>query len=409
MFGFLKKMDRRTRVILFTCYFAFFVNGSFSLMMGSAMPDLRAAFRLSDTFSGVLLSAHSVGNLIAGIVGSLIPLYLGERKAIMLMSSLAGAGFLMMISGGNPVWLFMAFVFTGFARGSVTSFTNRTVNRISAGSPQAANCLHASFAIGAVTAPLVFLLLSRLISWRAALLYIVALSAVSILNLRRMKLDVEYPDRNDRANRTLVFLKNPSYLILAMMMLFYMCSEYSINGWLVTYIQNKEELLSAFHATGEELEAAVKAYSQTMATLMWVLMFTGRLICAALLSKISKKKLLMCSGFGVVICYVLMISSASLPLVTIAVAGLGLCMSGMSPTIYSDAAIYTNTYPLATSFLLVFGSVGSILMNTIVGALADRFSFHAAMNAITVSIVLLAIFGVLNITVKTRMPEGAQN
>ena len=35
----------------------------------------------------------------------------------------------------------------------------------------------------------------------------------------------------------------------ARMMFCYLCSEYAINGWLVTYIQSKTELLSAFGQT----------------------------------------------------------------------------------------------------------------------------------------------------------------
>ena len=405
MFSFIKKLGKNERAILYTCFFAFFCNGSLSLMMGSAMPDLKAAYNLSDTVSGLFLSAHSAGNLIAGFISGLVPLYLGQKKSIILLSSLAFIGFAMMIIWGNPVWLFLAFVFTGLGRGSVSNFDNRMVNLLSGGSPVGTNLLHSSFAVGAIVTPMIFLVVSRAMGWRAAMGVVVVFGCISLFNLSRMKLKQDKMDRKDKTNSTVSFLKNPSFLILAMMMFCYLCSEYAINGWLVTYIQNKESLLASFGKTGEELTAAVKAYSQSMATLLWTVMLAGRLFCAWMSTKVHQKKLMMIASFGVAIFYGLMLTSASIPMATICVAGLGFCMAGICPMIYSDAAIFTNTYPMATSFILCIGSGGAILMPTVVGTLAERFGFTGGMSAIFVTIVLLVVFAVLNVVVKTRVPK----
>ena len=404
MFSFIRKLDKNEKFVLFSCFFAFFCNGTFSLMMGSAMPDLKAAYGLSDTVSGLFLSAHSIGNLIAGFISGLVPLYLGQRRSIVLLSSLAFIGFAMMILWGNPVWLFVAFVFSGLGRGSVTNFDNRMVNLLSGGDPVGTNLLHSSFAVGAILAPMIFLVVSRLFGWRAALAVVVVLGCISLSNLGRMKLKQDKLDRKDKTNSTVEFLKNPSFLILAMMMFCYLCSEYAINGWLVTYIQNKESLLSGFGKTGEELTTAVKAYSQSMATLLWAVLLCGRLFCAWLSRKVHQKKMMMVASFGVAVFYGLMLLSASIPTVTVCVAGLGFCMAGICPMIYSDAAIFTNTYPLATSFILGIGSGGAILMPTVVGTLAERFGFTGGMSAIFVTVLLLVVFAVLNVTVKTRAP-----
>lgn len=407
MFDFFKKMDKRAKAVLLACYFAFFCNGTLSLMMGSMLPDMKAAYGLSDTVSGLFLSAHSAGNVIAGFVSALVPLFLGERKSIMLLSGMAILGYMMTVLWGNPVWLFLAFILIGFGRGSVTNFTNRTVNRLTGGSPSASNCLHATFAVGAIVAPLLFLFLSTRFGWRAGPAVVAVFFCLNVLSLSRMKLDQEYPDRKDSTNRTLVFLKNPSFLILAGMMFCYVCSEYSVNGWLVTYIQNKQNLLASFGKSGAELEQAVKAYSQTMATLLWIVMLIGRLSCAYATSKISQKKLMTGLSLGIIVFFALLLSSSSIPLVTVSVAGLGLCMSGMSPMIYSDSAIFSNAYPMATSCLIVVGTGGSIIMNMIVGALADRFGFDAGMRAIFVTVILLGVLAVLNVAVKTRRPQEA--
>lgn len=403
MFGFIKELSKEKRTVLFTCFFAFFCNGAITLTMGSAMPDLKLAYGLSDTVSGVLLSANSIGNMVAGFVSGLVPLYLGRKRSIILMSALAFIGFLMMVLWGNPFWLFLAFLFAGTGRGSVSNFNNRTVNILSNGSPAAANLLHGCFAIGAIVTPMVFLLLRTYVGWQAGILVVVLYGCISLWNMSRMQLDDDRPSREDKTQVTLSFMKDPSFIILALMLFCYLCSEYAINGWLVTYIQNKQALAASFGSTGAALSQAIAAYSQTMATLLWIVMLVGRLICAALSARISQKVLMAVASVGVAIFFGLMLLSNSVATVTFAVAGLGLCMSGICPMIYSDASMFTNKYSMATSTLLAIGSIGGVIMPITVGALAERFGFTGGMSAIMVSVVLLVVCAVLNVALKNRL------
>lgn len=403
MFGFIKELSKEKRTVLFTCFFAFFCNGAITLTMGSAMPDLKLAYGLSDTVSGVLLSANSIGNMVAGFVSGLVPLYLGRKRSIILMSALAFIGFLMMVLWGNPFWLFLAFLFAGTGRGSVSNFNNRTVNILSNGSPAAANLLHGCFAIGAIVTPMVFLLLRTYVGWQAGILVVVLYGCISLYNMSRMQLDDDRPSREDKTQVTLSFMKDPSFIILALMLFCYLCSEYAINGWLVTYIQNKQALAASFGSTGAALSQAIAAYSQTMATLLWIVMLVGRLICAALSARISQKVLMAVASVGVAIFFGLMLLSNSVATVTFAVAGLGLCMSGICPMIYSDASMFTNKYSMATSTLLAIGSIGGVIMPITVGALAERFGFTGGMSAIMVSVVLLVVCAVLNVALKNRL------
>jgi len=101
----------------------------------------------------------------------------------------------------------------------------------------------------------------------------------------------------------------------------------------------------------------------------------------------------------------MMLLSGNMLTVSLSVAGLGFCMAGICPMIYSDAAIFTNTYPMATGALLAIGSAGAIAMPTIVGATAEKFGFTGGMSAILVTVCLLVVFAVLNVVVKTRKPQ----
>lgn len=394
-------MDKASRKILGICYFAFFFSGIFSLMMGSLLPDIKAEYALSDGQSGLLLSGHSLGNLLAAITSGLVPLVLGKRKSMMVLSSLTIIGFAMMLLYGNPIWLVVAFVLTGIGRGSVSNFNNGTVGQLSGGSPAASNLLHGSFAVGALSAPLVFLLANNLGGWKAAVGIILLLGVFVVAGFSQMRFTEDRPNPQDKNQSSMAFLKNRSYLIWAGMMLCYLCGEYSINGWLVTFLQNKSSLLQVFDAAGEGL----RTYSQTMASLFWALMLVGRLVCAALSAKIPQKQLLVVTSMGSVAFFALLLLGESLWLVTLSIAGLGLCLAGICPMIYSDATVITNQYPMGTSILLALASIGAILMPSVVGFTADAYGFTGAMGCILLAFVLLLVLAICNLLLPVEKME----
>ena len=398
----MKKLDRQQKRLLYTCFYAFFVNGLVTLTLGSMMPDLKAAWGLTDTQGGVLLSAYSTGNMVAGFVSGVIPLYLGRRRSIAMLSSLCVVGMVMVAVFGAPALLFLAFLFAGTGRGSVTNFNNRMVNILTDGDPAAANLLHGVFAAGAIVAPMIFLALRGLISWHAGPIFVAVCGTLSVVNFSRAVVPDDHPSRADKANRSMAFMKEPAFLVAAAMMLFYICSEYAINGWLVTYIQHKEALAASFGKSGEALEAAIRAYSQTMATLLWAVILVGRLFCAWLSERVSVKKLILIASVGEVLGFAGMLRADTIPMVTVSVAVLGFCMAGICPMIYADAAYYTNNFPQATGALVVISAIGGMLMPTVVGVLADARGFGGGMAAILGAIVLLAVFSAVNAALRPK-------
>ena len=402
MHTFLTTFDERTRKILGACFLAFLFNGLMTLMMGSILPDMKIAYGLSDTQSGLMLAGHSAGNLIACFLGGLAPLWLGRRKSIILLSAIASIGFAMMLAYGNPVWLITAFIFSGIGRGSISNFNNTTVNRVTHGSPSASNVLHSFFAVGAISAPLVFLIADRIAGWQAAVVLIAVLGAFIAINFSTLRFDDDRPDRSDRSQHTLTFLRNSSYLIFGGMMFFYLCAEYSINGWLVTYLQSKPVLLAQFAASEADAHVALATYSQTMATLFWVTILTGRLVTAAIARKLPQKLLMMLGSIGVTLFFTLLLFSNTVAMVTLSVAGLGFCMAGICPMIYSDASYINNVYPLGTSTLLAIGSVGAIIMPATVGIMADAYGFAGGMSSILLGIIALLALSVWNYARKPR-------
>lgn len=398
---FLGVVDKPSRKILYACFFAFFFNGMITLTMGSVMPDLKLAYGLTDTQSGLMISGHSAGNLLAGLFSSLVPLYFGKRRSIAGLVLLSSVGFAITMITGSPVLLVAAFVLIGIGRGSVSNFNNATVNQVSKGNPAASNLLHSFFAIGAFSAPTIFLISSRIAGWRFSLSLLIAVGIGVSINFLRQRFPDDKPDRKDKTQSSVVFLKNYSYLIAAGMMFFYLCAEYSINGWLVTYLQNKPAVTQAF-STAADGVAALKTYSQTMATLLWVVILAGRLTCAMLSKRIAQKRLLAYSSVGSVLFFAMLLLGQEIWQVTMAIVGLGFCMSGISPMIYSDASYITNVYPMGTSIILAIGSSGAIIMPSVVGMMADTYGFAGGMACIMVAIVLLLVLSIVNLVVRPK-------
>ena len=60
------------------------------------------------------------------------------------------------------------------------------------------------------------------------------------------------------------------------MLLFYISTEYAIVGWLVTYFQ--------------DIGALSADYAQMMNSLLWLVIFAGRMVGAAITGKVSRSR-----------------------------------------------------------------------------------------------------------------------
>lgn len=83
--SFYSNLDKNNKYILICCFFVFAVNGLYAMILGSLLPIISDQYGLNNTVSGALLSAHQAGNLIAGFIAGVLPLYLGRKKSIMFL------------------------------------------------------------------------------------------------------------------------------------------------------------------------------------------------------------------------------------------------------------------------------------------------------------------------------------
>lgn len=377
--------QRRARFT--ACFLTFAFNGALALSIGALLPYVRQTYGLSYAFAGLLVSLHSIGNLISSFAGGALALRLGRRRSILIFISCYAAGFLVMILSGRPVVLVAAFLLTGLARGATSNFNNAEVNLLASGAGWALNALHASFAVGAFTAPLLVLLCAQVLGrWQLMGVLLAVFGLISFIIYAMMPL----PDSLTQAKGAdggWGFLREGVFWTTTLTLFFYLCAEQGMIGWMVTYFQDSR-LMPA-------------AYAQTLASVLWILILVGRLTAAWLCARVSPSTLLIGMSGGMAAFFAVTILGRTLPVITIGIAGFGFFMAGLYPTRVSMTSGLMKRYPLAWSVILTAASLGSILMPSVIGAVAEAAGLYAG-----ISTVLIAVAATLVMTVVSRFAES---
>ena len=186
--------------------------------------------------------------------------------------------------------------------------------------------------------------------------------------------------RKEKKKVNYSFFKEPFFILCTLTLFFYLCAEQGVIGWLVTY----------FKDTG----LVSGTWAQILASVLWIMVLIGRLITAWLSTKVDRTKLFMGMGIGFVFFFLLLIFTRTPSLIIIGIMCFGLSMAGIYPTTVSFAGGIINKYDMAWSFMLTFAGLGSIIMPSIIGKIAEVAGIEVGMSSIVmvVFIDLILIF-----------------
>ena len=360
--------------------FVFFVSGASSMLMGNLMPFLREMYGISYAQAGLLLSLPSWGNLASIFITGYMPTYIGRRKTVLITSVWMAVAFILVTFGiGGAALLPVACLMIGIARGGNTNFSNTMMSTLPGKKAAVGyNLLHGAFAVGAVLSPLALIACTKgnPNGWQIMTAGIIVLCLVQVTVYAKMALPVENITKSIKTvDRS--FLGNKSFWLGAAILFFYISAEYAIVNWLVTY----------FKDTGV-LSAEV---SQLMSSLLWVVIFIGRMIGAALVGKVSRKIILVVDGIGLTLFFLLVFFSRSELPIFIGIMGVGLFMA----TIYTSAlALGTESIKgndLGVSTMIFTGSTGGIITPAVVGMVAEKAGIQVGMGVVVAVTVLLLV------------------
>ncbi|MBQ4537594.1 MAG: MFS transporter [Lachnospiraceae bacterium] len=365
----------KNRQFLFS-YFAFIINGMLALSIGSLLPFIRDARGLEYAFCGMIVSMHSVGNLVASFVAGALPLLIGRKKSILFFNAFSAISYFIILVSESPVLLMLAFFTTGLARGAASNYCNMKINNLAPGKAWIINGLHAMFAVGAFTFPILLTVLTRNneANWVYACSFMVVMSIVSWILYLLIPEENDKVEKSDRKDSNMGFFKEPLFYLCIVTLFFYLCAEQGVIGWMVTYFKDSGLLTGTL--------------AQITASVLWIMILAGRLTVAAVSTKIKKEKLLPVMGLGLVAFFVLLISSKSMVWIMIGIMGFGYSMAGIYPTTVSFSGKLIQKYPIAWSFILTIASLGSILMPTVIGAIAENKGIFYGMSSIAAVLVI---------------------
>ncbi|WP_320130445.1 MFS transporter [uncultured Sphaerochaeta sp.] len=355
-----------------TMYYAFFTSGMMSTLIGAILPFMKTEYNMSYVLSGAVISAHQVGNFFALFIAGVLPYLIGRKRTTLTLSLGIVIGFLLMTLTANPILLVLAFIFTGVGRGSLSNITNVVISEISGNKTAALNFLHASFSVGAFLAPFLAILCTTVfgIHWRISAWILVVFEIIALFAIGRSSLSNKPMHRkNDEGND---FVKSGRFWLNTFILFFYLCTEASVIGWLVTYFKDS----GIFNTV----------MAQTTSSALWLCILTGRLLCAFLSSKMDKNILLVILGVFQVVFFLMMISVHSAWLIYLSIFGFGLAMSGTYPTTLSTMDKRFNSSTLATGTCIAVATLGAIAMPVLVGIVAQKSGIAGGIATISISI-----------------------
>ena len=129
--SFFRSLHPKDRYMVGNLFFLYLIQGVFVIMIGSILPMIKEEYGLSYQVGGFLISAHSIGNMITGLIAGVLPLLFGLRRSLLGLNILPFAGFAIVLVTGNPWMLIFALLLTCLGRGAVSNYNNQISSALS--------------------------------------------------------------------------------------------------------------------------------------------------------------------------------------------------------------------------------------------------------------------------------------
>ena len=342
---------------------AFFLSGFCAISAGVIVSLLRDRYQFTYGFSGTLVSAMSIGNVVALLVSGILPGLIGQRATTLTLTAGYFLGYLICALTGNPIFLLLAFLLAGMSKGGTASTCTVLVGSNTDDRPRALNLMNAWFALGALLCPF---LISSLQGIGASLpMFCVSLAGLGLwLVFCFSPLPGRAAATGEASGKTdYSFLKNRAFWLLAMLMFCQNAAEYTVNGWVVTYYKNEQIL-----------NGAMAAFAVTV---QWIFTLAARLLLAFMLKDRNPFKALAVMGAGMTVMYgALLRVSTPIPAL-VALALFSFSVAGVYPM--GVASIGEMLSSASVGILLAFAGVGGIIFPWLVGIVADHAGLRTGM------------------------------
>lgn len=376
----LKDMSKRQRYLIYDFFIAYFAMGLYLILIGSALPSIKADYGISYRIGGLMMSAQQIGYLVTGVCVSMIAQRLSVKAVYLGFGILAFVGLALMMVTGNPFVLLFAMLLTGICKGSTCNFGNQLVSTMSGSNASLLNLAQAFFAVGACAAPLVAMVCGT--SWRLAFAITIAVGIVMFLHGMRVEIRPEDSVSNeDSGTVDFGFFRTKIFWLCAALIMSYLAIEGSVMGWLVTY----------FVDSG----VAKESTAQLLATALWGALLVGRFASAWLSTRFRPHHMIAVMSLGVAVCFTGLMMSHTLVPMTVSAIGLGLFMAGMYGTALGGSENLMEKYPMCMGMFIAIPGIGAALTQSAIGTIADHIGIRGGMCFLYMLVAVLLVAAAL--------------
>ena len=383
-------MEKDREQIFLRCCLGYFFSGMATLIIGATLPHLMKEIGLDYIGAGSILTFFYIGNFFGSFLFTALSARLGDKFSITLMTCLSFLSFVILINTPPLIIINILMLILGLTKGSITLFNNYYVNNMYENPAPKGAILNAMFAIGAFISPFLLSFILYLgFNWRYILGLIAIIAALVVAGFFTTDNKTLLFYKNNAkgliangTNKDTEFFKDKKFYINTILLFFYLGFEYSVNGWFITYLKDTG-IMSVSLAT-------------TLVSITWIAILISRLFIAKISQKISPKKIMVFDSLGLLIGFIMLISTKNVFIIVISLFILGLFMAPVFPLSYAVSKESLHGSAFAMTMFTALTAIGGIITPYILGVISNTFNMSTAVFMLIVNAILIFILSCIN-------------
>ena len=377
----------------FSAWAGMFVFGIVMAILGAILPSLFDRIGFGAAAAGTLFLTMNFAMLVTTVFfGPLVDRF-GFKSLLAVSALLVALAFLLLSRASSYGLILGAAVVLGLGGGALNGGTNALTSDLHEGEERgsALNVLGIFFGFGALSIPFLIGALRERLGVPAILLIATAISLVpfiiyTVLPFPRAKQAQGFPLKEAAS-----IARSPLLWLAAFILFFHSGNEFTVGGWISTYLQKT-------HGLGADAAALVLAG-------YWAAIMSGRLVASRLIRRVRNETLILASAALALAAAVLM---ALAPSGAAAAAGallIGLGFAAIYPTTLAVVGgRFAALSGTAFSVAIAVGLAGGMLSPWLAGRIAEASSLR---QGLAIPIVNCAMIIVLTILVGRELRRTA--
>lgn len=353
-------------------------------VLGSVLPSVIVKFDIALADAGSLFIAMSLGMLAGSLVfGPLADRY-GYKWVLIINAFLVFAGIEGIALAPSIFILWLSLFIVGFGGGAVNGGTNALISDISEENRGAdLTLLGVFFGLGALGVPFILGTMLDRVPYEILIGIVGALILIPLVFFSFLKFPSPKHEQGFPVREGMQLVKEPSLLLLGMILFFQSGLEMTVSGWSATF----------FH---EELGIRARQ-SVLYLSFYWLGLIFARIAISELLRRVSMNRVMTFSMLLSVAASILLLLSQSIWLALPALFITGLGFAAIFPLVFAYVGnLFPNYSGTAFSVILSIALIGGMSVPYTAGLLAGNFNLRVALMLVPLlMMVSLIIFRVI--------------